>query len=68
MVRNMDLQGFFKETSGRETVENIIDGFAEGHNIINNSGWDGIDADDLDSETPIYYDNDDLELGIDTEE
>ena len=68
MVRSMSLQGLFKEKKGRSTLNETIDGFLEGHEIINNKGWVTLDTGSLDSETPVYYDDDDLEEGLDTEE
>ena len=59
MVKDMSLNRLFNEKKGRSTVQQIIDGFAEGHSVINNKGWVTLDAENLDSETPVYYDDDD---------
>ena len=68
MVKDMYSNNLFNETAGRGTVKEILDAFEEGHNIINDKGWAGCDTDKQDGESLLYYDEEDLEEGIDTEE
>ena len=68
MVNEMYSNKLFSETVGRGTEQEIQDAFKEGHRIINKSGWAKADADKHDGETSVYYDEDDLEEGIDTED
>ena len=67
LVKEMYSNNLFRETAGRDTVKEILDAFEEGHSIINDKGWAGYDADKQSEET-LYYDEEDFEGGIDTEE
>lgn len=66
LVRELDKNGLFRESLGRKTVNEIIDVFAKGHEILYSEAPDlgeGIEEPDL----MAHYDEDDIENGIDIE-
>lgn len=68
MVKDLYSNNLFRETEGRGTVKEILNAFEEGQRIIDKKGWAKADADKHEGEIPLYYDEDDLEEGVDTEE
>ena len=70
LVEKLYSDGAFTMEKGRDTVKEILDAFEEGHRIIDEQHWSGLDADDSngENETPVNYDEDDLQNGVDTEE
>ena len=70
LVEKLYSDGAFTMEKGHNTVKEILDAFEEGHCIIDEQHWSGLDADDSngENETPVNYDEDDLQNGVDTEE
>ena len=68
MVKELYSNKLFLHTDGRGTVKEILDAFAAGHRLIDWKGWAGFDTQNEGEETIVYYDEDDLNEGLDIEE
>lgn len=65
MIRELDKNGLFRETPGRDSEKEIMNAFAKGHEIFISNGftWD-FDEDEEEPGTMAHYDEDDLNNGI----